>query len=152
MPVTAGADSVREGVQKSAPNDSLRWGMVSVDQAWALEEEFWAAGASGQIHDYYARVLAADAFVVIPEHVLLREDLLRQWDERAAWADYTLSEQRIVRVNGETVVLTYRVEAQQVDGTAYRAQVSSLYTWVGRGWALAFRQHTPDSGLQLVVH
>jgi hypothetical protein len=123
--------------------------MVSVDQAWALEEEFWAAGVSGHVHDYYARVLAADAFVVVPEHVLLRDDLLRQWDDRAAWQDYALTEHRIVLVNGETVVLTYRVEAQQVNGEPYRARVSSLYTWVGRGWALAFRQHTPDAGVAL---
>jgi hypothetical protein len=121
----------------------------AVDQAWKLEEEFWAAGVSGDVHSYYARVLAADAFVVVPGHVLVREDLLRQWDERAAWADYTLSEQRIVLVNGETVVLTYRVEAQQIDGDPYLARVSSMYTWIGGGWALAFRQHTPDVGLSV---
>jgi hypothetical protein len=119
-----------------------------VDQAWKLEEEFWTAGVEGRVPAYYARVLAADAFVVVPGHVLVREDLLRQWDNRAAWADYTLSEQRIVLVNGETVVLTYRVNAKQVDGDDYRARVSSMYTWVG-GWVLAFRQHTPDPDMAL---
>jgi uncharacterized protein DUF4440 len=119
-----------------------------VDQAWKLEEEFWAAGVEGRVPAYYARVLAADAFVVVPGHVLDREDLLRQWDNRAAWADYTLSEQRIVLVNGETVVLTYRVNAKQVDGDTYRARVSSMYTWVS-GWVLAFRQHTPDPDFAL---
>jgi hypothetical protein len=119
-----------------------------VDQAWKLEEEFWGAGVTGRVHEYYARVLAADAFVVVPGHVLVREDLLRQWDDRASWADYSLSERRIVLVNGETVVLTYRVRAQQLDGDAYQARVSSVYTWVG-GWALAFRQHTPDPDLEL---
>ena len=124
--------------------------MDAVDEAWKLEEEFWQAGVSGRVHEYYARVLAVDAFVVVPGHVLVREDLLRQWDDRAAWAHYSLSESRIVLVNGETVVLTYRVNAQQIDGDAYRARVSSMYTWVG-GWALAFRQHTPDPGLALAA-
>jgi len=120
--------------------------MYRVDEAWKLEEQFWHAGTAGRVHEYYARVLAADAFVVIPGHVLVREDLLRQWDERAAWSQYELSERRIVLVNGETVVLTYRIEAEQTDGSAYQARVSSMYTWVG-GWALAFRQHTPDPEL-----
>jgi hypothetical protein len=129
--------------------ERARFERYVVDEAWKLEEEFWAAGKSGHVHQYYARVLAADAFVVVPGHVLVREDLLRQWQERAAWEQYSLSEQRIVMVNGETVVLTYRVNAQQSDDTPYRARVSSMYTWVGGGWALAFRQHTPDPDLDV---
>ena len=114
-----------------------------MDQAWEREEEFWEAGTQGRVHDYYARVLATDAFVVVPGQVLGREDLMRQWENRAAWAGYALTERREVLVNGETVVLSYRVIAQQIDGPPYQARVSSVYTWVA-GWALAFRQHTPD--------
>ena len=115
-----------------------------MDQAWALEEGFWRAGTSGGVADYYARVLAADAFVVVPGGVLEREDLLRQWEDRPAWADYTLSDSRVALVNGETVVMTYRVEARDHGGGAYRAQVSSVYVWAGAGWALTLRQHTPE--------
>jgi hypothetical protein len=115
-----------------------------VDEAWKLEVEFWEAGAAGRIHEYYARVLAADAFVVVPGKVMVREDLLNIWDDRAAWEHYDLTEQRIVLVNGETVAITYAIKARQIGGFTYRARVSSMYTWVGGGWALAFRQHTPD--------
>lgn len=115
----------------------------AIDQAWQLEEQFWAAGATGQVPDYYARVLTADAFVVVPGAVLRREDLIRAWDDRDPWQEYELVDRRDVLVNGETVVLSYRVRASVPGGEAYRAQVSSVYTWV-TGWALAFRQHTPD--------
>ncbi len=33
--------------------------------------------------------------------------------------------------------------AHDEDGQEYPAYVSSIHTWVA-GWALAFRQHTPD--------
>lgn len=114
-----------------------------MDQAWQLEEQFWAAGSSGGVPDYYARVLTTDAFVVVPGAVLGREDLIRQWDDRSPWKDHELTERRNVLVNGETVVLSYRVTATSSDGSTYAARVSSVYTWV-TGWALAFRQHTPD--------
>jgi hypothetical protein len=114
-----------------------------VDEAWDLEESFWKAGTAGGVQDYYAKVLAADAFVVVPGRVLLRDDLLRQWDDRPPWTEYALTERRTVLVNGETVVLSYCVSACDAEGRAYRARVSSVYTWVAR-WVLAFRQHTPD--------
>jgi hypothetical protein len=117
-----------------------------MDQAWKLEEEFWRVSTSGGVAAYYARVLAADAFVVVPGGVLEREDLLRQWEDRPPWSDYTLSESRLVLVNGETVVISYRVQARDKDGEVYRARVSSVYVWAGSGWALTLRQHTPESG------
>ncbi len=115
-----------------------------MDQAWQLEEEFWQAGTSGRVADYYARVLASDGFVVVPGRVLGRDDLLDQWRDRAAWKDFSLTEPQIVLVNGETAALTYHISATQIGGEPYRARVSSIYTWVAHGWALAFRQHTPD--------
>ena len=117
-----------------------------MDQAWALEEEFWRVSTSGGVPAYYARVLAADAFVVVPGGTLEREDLLRQWDDRPPWSEYELSESRMVLVNGETVVMTYRVLARDRGGGVYRARASSVYVWAGSGWALALRQHTPEAG------
>lgn len=117
--------------------------MSAIDQAWQLEEQFWAAGVSGEVPGHYAQVLTSDAFVVVPGAVLGREALIRRWDGRTPWKEYELTEQRNVLVNGETVVLSYRVVATGSDGSAYRGRVSSVYTWI-TGWALAFRQHTPD--------
>ncbi|MFI7589289.1 nuclear transport factor 2 family protein [Spongisporangium articulatum] len=115
-----------------------------MDQAWELEEQFWTAGTTGDVENYYAHVLAADAFVVVPGRVLVREDLMRQWADRRPWSSFELSDRRDALVNGETVVLSYRVRATTADAEGeYVARVSSVYTWV-TGWVLAFRQHTPD--------
>jgi hypothetical protein len=117
-----------------------------VDQAWALEEEFWEASTSGGVSAHYARVLTADAYVVVPGGILEREDLLRQWEGRLPWVDHELSDVRMTLVNGETVVMTYRVRAHDQGGGLYQARISSVYVWAGSGWALALRQHTPEAG------
>lgn len=114
-----------------------------MDEAWALEERFWESGTTGDVQDHYARVLTSDAFVVVPGRVLAREDLLRQWQDRPPWTAYELTDRRIVLVNGETVLLSYHVTAKSTGGGDYSARVSSVYVWI-TGWALAFRQHTPD--------
>jgi hypothetical protein len=115
-----------------------------MDETWELEEDFWRAGATDadSVQAYYARVLTSDAFVVAPDQVLVREQLLRQWDAREPWTSYELDDRREVLVNGQTVVLSYHVTASSPDVPHFDARVTSVYTWVG-GWALAFRQHTP---------
>jgi hypothetical protein len=117
-----------------------------MDQAWDLEEEFWLAGASGRISEFYAKVLTSDAFVVVPGRVLQRDDLLHMWFDRAPWERYELTDRHDQLVNGETALLSYHILASSRDTPDFRARVSSLYTWVG-GWALVFRQHTLDSGV-----
>ena len=119
-----------------------------MDQAWALEEEFWEAGASGRTAEFYAKVLTSDAIVVVPTGVLGRDDLLHMWQDRSRWDRYELSERHDQLVNGETLLLTYRIVASSQDTPDYRARVSSLYTWV-TGWALVFRQHTPETGVEV---
>src|SRR5690348_1971195 len=117
-----------------------------MDKAWVLEEDFWRAGSEGaeQVQSYYARVLTSDAFVIVPGQKLAREQLLRQWDSRAPWTDVVLDDRHTVLVNGETVLLSYRVSASSPDTPKYEARVSSVYSWEGDNWALAFRQHTPE--------
>jgi hypothetical protein len=117
-----------------------------MDQVWALEEEFWEAGASGRIAQFYAKILTSDAFVVIPSGVLRRDDLVHMWHERSPWERYEISERHHQMVNGETVLLSYRLVASSQTTPDYRARVCSVYTWVGGGWALVFRQHTPEFG------
>ncbi|MFI7587424.1 nuclear transport factor 2 family protein [Spongisporangium articulatum] len=122
-----------------------------MEETWGLEEEFWAAGVTGDVPRYLARVLTADAFVVLPGVVLTREQLLREWEARPLWSSYALGSRRGVLINQETAVLSYRVEATDADGVGYRARVSSVYTWVG-AWALAMRQHTPEPGSDLKLY
>jgi hypothetical protein len=115
-----------------------------MDEAWRLEQELWEAVSSGGASDFYARHMTADAFIVIPGSVIDRHELIMRWEAHKPLREYNLSQPRLVMVDGDSVLITYRVTADGDWLPNYRAQVTALYTWSGGGWALAFRQHTPD--------
>jgi hypothetical protein len=115
-----------------------------MDEAWRLEQELWEAVSTGTASAFYARHMTADGFIVLPGAVVERHDLIMRWETREPLREYKLSEPRMVMVDGEGVLITYRVIADGEWLPNYRAQIAALYTWSGGEWALAFRQHTPD--------
>jgi hypothetical protein len=115
-----------------------------VDQAWQLEREQWEAASSGRAGDFYARHMVADGFIVVPGRTIDRHELISGWVDREPLREFELSEPRMVLVDGESVLISYRVTADGSWLPNYRGQVTALYTWNGGHWALAFRQHTPD--------
>ena len=115
-----------------------------MDEAWRLEQELWKAVSSGGASTFYARHMIADGYIVLPGAVIDRHELIMQWDSQTPLREYSLSEPRMVLVDGGSVLITYRVNADGEWLPDYHAQITALYTWVGGEWALAFRQHTPD--------
>jgi hypothetical protein len=115
-----------------------------MDEAWRLEQELWQAVSTGRGGAFYARHMTADGFIVLPGAVIDRHELMLRWDKHEPLREYSLSEPRLVMVDGDSVLITYRVIADGEWLPNYRAQISALYTWIGGEWALAFRQHTPD--------
>jgi|SRR4051812_13782207 hypothetical protein len=118
-----------------------------MDQAWKLEQELWHAAANGQASDFYREHMTTDGFLVVPNGMVHRQQLITEWDERDPLTSYELSEPHMMLVDGESVLIAYGVRAEGTWLGSYRARVSALYTWSGRGWALVFRQHTPESDL-----
>ena len=116
-----------------------------MDEAWRLEQELWEAVSSGGASAFYARHMTTDGFIVVPGAVLERHELIMRWETQKPLREYTLSEPRLVLVDGSSVLITYRVVADGEWLPNYHAQITALYTWIGGEWALAFRQHTPDS-------
>jgi hypothetical protein len=116
-----------------------------MDEAWRLEQELWQAVSSGGAGAFYARHMTTDGFVVLPGAVINRNELILRWEHHDPLREYALSGQRLVMVDGDSVLITYRVAADGEWLPNYHAQVTALYTWSGGEWALAFRQHTPDS-------
>jgi hypothetical protein len=116
----------------------------AMDQAWKLEQESWEAARSGRSGEFFARHMTTDAFVVMPGTLISRDRLILGWGDRKPLDRYQLAEPKMVLVDGESVLISYRVSAHAEWLPDYEAQVSALYTWSGGEWALAFRQHTPD--------
>jgi ketosteroid isomerase-like protein len=116
-----------------------------VDQAWQLEQDSWAAVAAGDAATFFAKTMTDDAFVVVPDAVLGRNELVARLQGPPSWQRYALADERLVLLDGETVLVSYRVTTDGDDVPGYRGHVTTMYRWLDGGWALAFRQHTPDT-------
>lgn len=115
-----------------------------MDQAWALEESFWEASVKGDATGFYARHMTTDGYVVLPNRIVPRADLVSGWVDRKALRSYELSEPKYTLIEGGNVVITYEVSADAEWLPAYRAFVTVVYTWLPGGWGLVCRSHTPQ--------
>jgi hypothetical protein len=116
-----------------------------VDKAWALERQFWDETLKGRAGAFYARHMTSDGYVVFPSGVVERPDLIARWESHVPLREYTLSEPRLLLVDGESVLVHYRMTADGEWLPNYQALVTSLYTAEGDSWALIMRQHTPEA-------
>lgn len=120
----------------SAGND------LTDDDAWALEERFWTAGA-----DHYDAALHADAVLVFPPPAgIMRADAAIEGLAQAPrWRRVSIDTRTIARPEPGTVVLAYRARAERDGGAPYEALCSSTYVRAPdtRQWHLAVHQQTP---------
>ncbi|GAA3385294.1 hypothetical protein [Cryptosporangium minutisporangium] len=114
-----------------------------MDQAWKLERHFWEELSEGRAGGFYARHMTADGYVVLPNGVMNRDELIVRWEQHEPLT-YELSEPRLLLVDGGSVLIQYHASADGSWLSNYRAWITSLYTWEGADWALVFRQHTPE--------
>ena len=115
-----------------------------MDQAWALEKSFWEETAAGNATSFYARHMAADGFVVLPNRIVGRNELLTRWPELDSVGSYDLSEPTFTLLEGANVVITYHVTMDAPWLPNYKAFMTALYSWGTKEWTLVFRAHTPQ--------
>ena len=111
------------------------------DVLFAIEEQFWTEGP-----EFYQRNLAHTAIMVLPEPtgVLLKDEIESSVSERARWSQVELEEHRVLELDEDAVLVTYKATATRPDAAEpYRARASSVYVRDGAAWRLAFHQQTP---------
>jgi hypothetical protein len=110
------------------------------DLLFALEERFWLEGA-----DYYRGNLAPAAVMVFPDPpgVLVSDEISRSIEGSARWTQVDLEEHRLLELDHQAAVVTYKATARRKDAPPYVARASSAYVHDGRSWRLAFHQQTP---------
>jgi hypothetical protein len=114
-----------------------------MDQAWALEQSFWRELCEGDANGFYRRHMAADGFIVLPNRLVSRNELVARSDALEPLRECTLSEPTFTVVEGGNVVITYQVSADADWLPKYSAWMTALYTWGSSEWTLVFRAHTP---------
>src|SRR5690349_10776400 len=117
-----------------------------MDQAWALEEDFWRAVATGQPHAFYREHMVADGFVVMPNRIASRAELVARWEQIAPARRCEISDPVFTVLEGGNLVITYRVSMDAEWIGDYEAFMTAVYTVVGGRWRLICRAHTPIGG------
>ena len=110
---------------------------------WAREQEFWLGGA-----DVYRQHMADDAALVFPGMVLTKAQAIDSIANGARWTSVSFTEQRLVTLTPDAVVLIYRGSGRREPQAApYSAMVSSVYVRRDGEWRLALHQQSPDGKL-----
>jgi hypothetical protein len=114
-----------------------------MDEAWKLEQEFWQEASAGTPGNFYQRHMITDGYVVIPSGVVSRDELTSKWSQHRPVTAYELSEPRFTLLDGPNVIINYHVGMDAEWLPQYSVWMTAVYTWEGKGWALATRAHTP---------
>ena len=118
-------------------------GRTPMDQAWEMETTFWEEISKGNATAFYSRNMAAEGFVVLPNRIVSRYELVSRWDQLSAPFAYELSAPTFTLIEGPNVVITYQVTMDADWLPGYEAFMTVLYAWTASEWTLVFRAHTP---------
>lgn len=114
-----------------------------MDQAWAVEQEFWRVSAAEGPQGWFAKNMATDGFIVLPNRIVARDDLIHGWKNRGPIRSWRLSEPGFTVIEGGNLVITYEAHFEADWLASYDAFVTSVYAWGTNTWTLICRTHTP---------
>ena len=120
---------------------------VVTEELVALERRAWSALTSEEgAVEFYERVLSHDMVMVLPGMVLERAEAMESWMGCVPWRDFEIEDVRVVSLDKNAALLTYRATARRTkDVASYRALCTSVYRMAGGRWWLVFQQQTPLS-------
>jgi hypothetical protein len=114
---------------------------ILADRLFELEEHFWKGDSA-----FYRRNLADEAVMIFPDPagVMIKDEICSSIEESPRWEEVLLEEHRVMELDDNAVVVTYKATAmREGEIIPYVARASSGYVRDGAGWKLAFHQQTP---------
>jgi ketosteroid isomerase-like protein len=108
-----------------------------------LESSFWTGGP-----DAYRDHTTEDCVMVFGEPVgaLGKTQVIDSISQGARWARVKIDDATTTHLAEGVILLIYRADAEQEDGTPYSTMASSIYVQDDGGWKLAFHQQSPPLG------
>jgi hypothetical protein len=110
-----------------------------------LEHQAWKALTTGgaAATAFYERVLADDVLMLLPGGLVLddRDSVIASMGGDP-WSSFSLSDERVVELSGDSAVVAYRASARR-GAVEYRALFNSTYVHEPDGWRLKLHQQTP---------
>jgi hypothetical protein len=117
-------------------------------ELFELEQQGWRA-ISAADGDFYRKLVTPRTLVVEHDGVSTGDDLVAEIDGNTSpFEGFTLDQQRIVPLDDDTAVITYRANAQVTGRGTFHLYMSSVWQRQDGDWRLMFHQQTPVSDAQ----
>jgi hypothetical protein len=110
----------------------------------ALEDCAWQALSEGRGAQFYEQHLTGDALMVFEFGVLSRDEALATMQAAPPWAQYHLTEARLIRLTADSALLTYHATAQRTGQEPYTARMTTGFVRRDNRWQTVFHQQTPS--------
>lgn len=118
---------------------------MRADELLALEHRGWKSLCDSTGADFYGRIMTDDAVMVLAHgQVLDRDAVTASLNDAPPWHRYEISDERLIDLEGDNLILVYTGRASRGDGEAeFAALMSSVYTRRDGRWRLRLYQQTP---------
>lgn len=119
--------------------------MTDFDELLELEHSGWDALCEGTGAAFYGSTMTEDGRMVLAHGLALdRPQTVASLSDAPPWADYEITDARLIPLGGDAAVLGYTGRAwREGPDPAFNALMSSTYVRTGDGWRLALYQQTP---------
>lgn len=108
-----------------------------------LERQGWDALCTQAGSTFYGSLMTDDAIMVLVNGFTMDKDaVVASLDNAPAWDNYTISDERIVRVGADAAALVYRATAHREGEAPFEAIMTSVYVTSTEGPRLALYTQT----------
>lgn len=104
------------------------------------EHEGWQAMTRGEGGTHSFQVMLPEAIMVFPGLLIERAAVIAALDG-VVWSEYTMSDQRVVRLGERAAMLVYRLHGVR-DGGALDLWASTTYVYLEGRWRVGAHQQT----------
>lgn len=117
--------------------------MRLLDELLALEHAGWRSLCEASGGDFYGRTMTSDGLMVLVDgSVLDRDAVAASLSDAPPWAEYEITEPRLLTHGDAAASLVYTGVARRQTGDAFVARMASTYVRQGGSWRLALYQQT----------
>jgi hypothetical protein len=115
-----------------------------LEELLATERAGWDSLCNGTGDDFYGRTMTSDGAMVLANgQIMRRDEVVSALHGSPPWAQYEMSDVRVVPIGAGVAALVYVGTAHRQDGGTFKGAMSSVYVRGDDGWQLALYQQTP---------
>jgi len=106
------------------------------------ENAGWQAILNGEGGAYYQREMTDDGLMIVPGAIMNRDQVVSYFEQATPWESYGIHQAAIIRLGEHAGIVVYKAVGSHGD-TVVELNMSTTYVFVGGGWRVAARQHSP---------